>query len=63
MYTRRRRISTSPGDSASGHGDGPPPGSSATRIATPLAFLCFVPDAGDGAPHFVHGMMQEYVVT
>lgn len=25
--------------------------------------LCFVPDAGDGAPHFAHGMMQEIVVT
>ncbi len=27
------------------------------------AFICFIPDAGDGAPHFVHGMMQEYTVT
>lgn len=27
------------------------------------AFICFIPDAGDGAPHFVHGMMQDYVVT
>jgi len=27
------------------------------------AFICFIPDAGDGAPHFVHGMIQEYVVT
>lgn len=27
------------------------------------AFICFIPDAGDGAPHFVHGMIQEYTVT
>lgn len=27
------------------------------------AFICFVPDLGDGAPHFVHGMVQEYVVS
>lgn len=27
------------------------------------AFICFIPDAGDGAPHFVHGMIQEYAVS
>ena len=27
------------------------------------AFICFLPDAGDGAPHFVHGMVQEYTVS
>jgi hypothetical protein len=26
------------------------------------ALLCFVPDAGDGMPHFMHGMMQEFDV-
>lgn len=26
------------------------------------AFLCFVPDAGDGMPHFMHGMVQEFSV-
>lgn len=26
------------------------------------ALLCFVPDAGDGMPHFMHGMMQEFTV-
>lgn len=26
------------------------------------ALLCFVPDAGDGLPHFMHGMMQEFDV-
>ena len=26
------------------------------------ALLCFVPDAGDGMPHFMHGMVQEFSV-
>ncbi|MEJ2541914.1 MAG: hypothetical protein P8188_18425 [Gemmatimonadota bacterium] len=26
------------------------------------SFLCFLPDAGDGAPHFAHGMVQDYEV-
>ena len=26
------------------------------------ALLCFVPDAGDGMPHFMHGMVQEFTV-
>lgn len=26
------------------------------------SFLCFLPDARDGAPHFVHGMVQDYEV-
>ena len=26
------------------------------------AFICFLPDVGDGAPHFVHGMVQDYEV-
>jgi hypothetical protein len=26
------------------------------------ALLCFVPDAGDGMPHFMHGMVQEFDV-
>jgi hypothetical protein len=26
-------------------------------------FLCFIPDAKDGKPHFAHGMMQEITVT
>jgi hypothetical protein len=27
------------------------------------ALFCFLPDAGDGKPHFVHGMMQSIDVT
>lgn len=27
------------------------------------ALLCFVPDAGDGKPHFVHGMVQQIRVS
>jgi hypothetical protein len=26
------------------------------------ALVCFVPDAGDGMPHFMHGMVQEFSV-
>jgi hypothetical protein len=26
------------------------------------AFICFLPDAGDGKPHFTHGMIKEFVV-
>lgn len=26
------------------------------------AALCFIPDAGDGMPHVLHGMVQEFVV-
>jgi uncharacterized cupredoxin-like copper-binding protein len=26
------------------------------------SFLCFLPDATDGAPHFAHGMIQDYEV-
>ncbi|MGD2121958.1 MAG: hypothetical protein PVJ76_09440 [Gemmatimonadota bacterium] len=26
------------------------------------ALVCFVPDAGDGMPHFMHGMVQEFTV-
>jgi hypothetical protein len=27
------------------------------------ALICFVPDAADGKPHFVHGMVQEFIVS
>mgnify|MGYP002780609300 CR=1 FL=1 len=27
------------------------------------ALLCFVPDAGDGKPHFLHGMVQQITVS
>lgn len=42
------------------------PGSSESFTAqfTPgrYALLCFLPDAGDGKPHFTHGMVQEITV-
>jgi hypothetical protein len=27
------------------------------------ALICFVPDAADGKPHFVHGMVQEFTIN
>ena len=58
--------------------DGPPPGRPAggiTAIAKGISnditldltqgdylLICFVPDAGDGKPHFVHGMMKTLTV-
>ncbi|MGE0552918.1 MAG: hypothetical protein AB7R55_05765 [Gemmatimonadales bacterium] len=27
------------------------------------AFICFLPDAGDGKPHFLHGMVKEFTVS
>lgn len=27
------------------------------------AFICFLPDRGDGAPHFVHGMQRQFTVA
>jgi hypothetical protein len=26
------------------------------------ALICFIPDAKDGKPHFMHGMMKEFKV-
>lgn len=59
--------------------NGPPPGSAVGGVATmsgdsPTYFttditpgdyllICFVPDAKDGKPHFMHGMMQTIHVT
>jgi hypothetical protein len=58
---------------------GPPPGEPVGGVAglergteayipvnlTPgdYALLCFLPDAGDGKPHFVHGMMKQFRIT
>jgi hypothetical protein len=58
--------------------EGPPPGKAIGGIAgmepgmtqyftanfTPgnYALICFLPDAGDGKPHFVHGMAQQITV-
>jgi uncharacterized cupredoxin-like copper-binding protein len=58
---------------------GPPPGEPLGGVAamapgeqaffssdfTPgkYALICFVPDAGDGKPHFIHGMAQEITVS
>jgi hypothetical protein len=57
---------------------GPPPGSAVGGVApfvgTPIYFtaditpgnyvlICFVPDAKDGKPHFVHGMMKTITVS
>jgi len=27
------------------------------------AFICFLPDAGDGKPHFLHGMVKEFTIS
>jgi hypothetical protein len=27
------------------------------------AFICFLPDAKDGKPHFAHGMVQQFTVN
>jgi uncharacterized cupredoxin-like copper-binding protein len=58
--------------------DGPPPGAPmggttalakgvANYVMTDLtpgeyAFLCFIPDAADGKPHVMHGMMQQFSI-
>ncbi len=58
---------------------GPPPGEPLGGVATmapgedayfsadftpgKYALICFVPDAGDGKPHFVHGMAKEITVS
>jgi hypothetical protein len=58
--------------------DGPPPGKALGGVAgiapgmsqsftadfTPgnYALICFLPDATDGKPHFVHGMIQQIAV-
>ena len=34
-----------------------------TMVAGKWAAICFVPDAKDGKPHFVHGMAQEFGVN
>jgi uncharacterized cupredoxin-like copper-binding protein len=60
------------------HRDGPPPGEPvggttalandvANYVTTDLtpgeyAFLCFIPDAADGRPHVMHGMMQQFSI-
>ena len=57
---------------------GPPPGEPLSGVAglgvgktatfpltlTPgnYALICFIPDAKDGKPHFVHGMIQNFKV-
>lgn len=28
----------------------------------PYALICFIPDRGDGKPHFMHGMTKEFEV-
>jgi len=59
--------------------DGPPPGSAIGGVAAIVpgataefsaelttgnyAFICFIPDAKDGKPHFVHGMVHEEKVS
>jgi hypothetical protein len=59
--------------------DGPPPGEPLSGVAglgvgqsasfpltlTPgeYGLICFVPDAKDGKPHFVHGMMHQFKVS
>jgi hypothetical protein len=61
-----------------GKPEGPPPGSALGGIAgavpgttayitidlTPgdYGFLCFIPDAKDGKPHFLHGMTKDFKV-
>jgi uncharacterized cupredoxin-like copper-binding protein len=58
---------------------GPPPGDPLGGVATlapgeqaffssdftpgRYALICFVPDAKDGKPHFLHGMMQQFTVS
>jgi len=58
--------------------EGPPPGKPLGGVAgmepgmseyftadfTPgnYALICFLPDANDGKPHFVHGMIQQIMV-
>ena len=60
------------------HMEGPPPGEPLGGVATihpggygfitadltpgTYGFLCFVPDAKDGKPHVMHGMMKEFTV-
>lgn len=59
--------------------DGPPPGSAVGGVAALVpgataefsaelvkgnyAFICFIPDAKDGKPHFTHGMVHEEKVS
>jgi len=59
-------------------GDGPPPGASIGGVAAlsqghannlelnlppgEYALVCFLPDARDGKPHFVHGMIEGFTV-
>jgi hypothetical protein len=33
-----------------------------TLTAGEYGLLCFIPDAKDGKPHFVHGMIKQFVV-
>ncbi|MGI8548965.1 MAG: hypothetical protein ACR2M1_16865 [Gemmatimonadaceae bacterium] len=35
----------------------------ATLAPGDYAFLCFVPDAGDGKPHFMHGMVLAFTIS
>jgi len=34
----------------------------ADLAAGDYGFICFVPDAKDGKPHMMHGMMQQFAV-
>ena len=65
MGDHRWNEGPAPGHAVGGIGFIEPAGSatfSADLAPGSYGLICFVPDAKDGKPHLVHGMMKEFTV-